>query len=43
VAGVYNRAVYAAEKARALDLWADYVMATVEGKPTNVVTLPRTA
>jgi integrase len=29
VAGIYNRATYAAEKAQALALWADHVMALV--------------
>ena len=31
VAGVYNRAAYSAEKRRALDLWAEWLLATVEG------------
>jgi integrase len=38
IAGVYNRAAYDREKRQALDLWADYVMAAVEGRTiTNVV------
>jgi integrase len=31
IAGVYNRAAYAAEKRDALTLWSDHVMALVEG------------
>jgi hypothetical protein len=37
VAGVYNRATYAAEKRSALDLWAAHVAALVAGKPLNVI------
>jgi integrase len=37
VAGVYNRATYAAEKKQALERWADYVSALVEGRDVNVV------
>jgi integrase len=33
VAGIYNRAVYAAEKAAALNLWADRVASIVRGSP----------
>ena len=43
VAGVYNRAVYANEKRQALDLWGDRVEALVEGRTSNVVTMPRRA
>ena len=32
IAGIYNRATYAAEKAQALQLWADHVMAIAGGK-----------
>ncbi len=39
VAGVYNRALYATEKAQALARWADHVLAVVEGRESNVVTL----
>jgi integrase len=39
VAGVYNRATYDREKRAALSLWSDHVMAAVEGRVTNVVTL----
>jgi integrase len=42
VAGVYNKAVYAAEKRQALDRWADHLTAIVEGRASNVVSL-RTA
>ena len=31
VAGVYNRATYAAEKRAALDRWADWLTGTVAG------------
>jgi integrase len=37
VAGVYNRAQYLADKKQALERWADYVMALVEGRDVNVV------
>ena len=39
VAGVYNRATYSAEKAAALSLWAEHVLAVVEGRPAKVVSL----
>ena len=39
VAGVYNRATYATEKAAALALWAEHVLAVVEGRPVKVVSL----
>jgi integrase len=41
VAGVYNRAQYLGEKKQALALWADYVMAIVEGRGTNVLPMQR--
>ena len=37
VAGVYNRAQYLAEKKQALALWADYVLALIEGRSGNVL------
>jgi integrase len=37
VAGVYNRATYAAEKADALQRWADYVEGLVTGNPAAKV------
>jgi integrase len=37
VAGVYNRSLYAAEKAQALARWAEHVMALVEDRPATVV------
>jgi hypothetical protein len=40
VAGIYNRAVSEKEKRRPLDLWADHIMAMVEGRDTNVVPTP---
>jgi integrase len=39
VAGIYNRAVYDKEKRRALNFWAEHVLATVEGRPAVVVPL----
>jgi integrase len=41
VAGVYNKALYLRERADALKLWADHLMAIVEGQPSNVTTLRR--
>jgi integrase len=41
IAGIYNRAVYAAEKAQALALWAAHVTALVEGHTSNVMPLKR--
>jgi integrase len=41
VAGIYNRAVYRAEKAAALQRWADWLEATVEGRTpaSNVIAM----
>jgi integrase len=39
VAGIYNRSDYAREKRQALDLWADRLMAIVQGRSTNVLPL----
>jgi integrase len=41
VAGVYNRSSYANEVRRALDLWADHVVALAEGKQSNITSLRR--
>jgi integrase len=41
VAGVYNRASYAAEKRQALDLWAAHVLALAKGREANIVPLRR--
>jgi integrase len=41
VAGIYNRATYDKEKREALNLWAEHVMATVEGRKAVVVPLKR--
>jgi integrase len=41
VAGIYNRATYDKEKREALNLWAEHVMATVEGRTATVVPLKR--
>jgi integrase len=43
VAGIYNRASYEREKAVALDLWAERLMAIVEGREATVVPLHRQA
>ena len=37
VAGVYNRATYAAEKRHALDMWGAHVADLAEGRESNVV------
>jgi hypothetical protein len=39
VAGVYNRALYAAEKRQALELWSEHVRALVEEIEPKVVAL----
>jgi hypothetical protein len=39
VAGVYNRATYAAEKRTALTLWAAHIMSLVDGDRPLVVPL----
>src|SRR5215204_6041088 len=39
VAGVYNRALYAAEKRRALEGWAEHVCAIVASDPANVTAI----
>jgi integrase len=40
VAGIYNRALYAAERRQALDMWSEHVLALVAGKArSNVVTI----
>jgi integrase len=39
VAGTYNKSVYANEKRRAFDLWAEHVLAIVEDRPAKVVAL----
>jgi integrase len=41
VAGIYNRATYDKEKREALNLWAEHVMATVEGRAATLVPLKR--
>jgi integrase len=43
IAGVYNRATYDKEKREALNLWAEHVMALVEGRPATVVPMKRGA
>lgn len=41
VAGIYNRASYEREKRQALDLWAEHLLAAVEERNSNIVTLVR--
>jgi integrase len=41
VAGIYNRATYEPEKRHALALWADHLLAIVEGRKRVVVPLMR--
>jgi integrase len=43
VAGVYNRASYAIDKRRALDLWAQHISTNVSGSPSNVAILTKRA
>jgi hypothetical protein len=35
VAGRYNKSLYIAEKAQAMDRWADHVLAVVDGRQNN--------
>jgi hypothetical protein len=39
VARIYNRALYAAEKRQALELWAEHVRTLTEGTEAKVVPL----
>ena len=41
VAGVYNRALYAAERRKALDLWGEHVRALVESDSAKVIPIRR--
>jgi integrase len=41
VAGIYNRSSYEREKQQALDLWAEHLIAVVEGREINVTPLRR--
>lgn len=41
IAGIYNRATYDREKREALNLWAEHVMALVEGRKSAVVSMRR--
>jgi integrase len=41
IAGIYNRAVYAPEKAQALTLWANHIAAITQGRVDNVTPLKR--
>jgi hypothetical protein len=39
IAGIYNRATYEKEKRAALCLWASHVLAAVEGRAANIVSM----
>jgi len=41
VAGIYNRAMYAKEKAEALTLWADHIAAVLADRKSNIAPLKR--
>ena len=41
VAGTYNRALYAAEKRQALELWSEHIRSPIEGTEEKVVSLRR--
>jgi integrase len=41
VAGIYNRALYTAEKAQALARWEEHVSALVSGRPSSITPLKR--
>jgi len=41
VAGIYNRSSYEREKQIALELWAEHLIAIVEGRESNVTPLRR--
>lgn len=41
VAGVYNRATYAAEKRQAMDLWDNHINSLVLGNTSNVIAIQR--
>jgi integrase len=43
IAGIYNRALYTAEKAQALALWDDHVAAVIKGRKSNVTSIKKTA
>jgi integrase len=40
VAGIYNRAVYSAEKRQALALWGDHIRALVQGSESRIIAFP---
>src|SRR6202012_4524536 len=41
IAGIYNRALYTAEKAQALALWDDHLAAVAKGRKSNITPLKR--
>jgi hypothetical protein len=43
VAGIYNRATYDKEKREALNLWAEHLLAIIEGRKAVVVPLVKRA
>jgi integrase len=40
VAGIYNRAIYAAEKRAALERWADHLQSLIEGAEPHIIPFP---
>ena len=40
VAGVYNRALYGAEKANALARYADHLASVIDGEPSKIIAMP---
>jgi hypothetical protein len=41
VAGIYNKALYLRERSDALNLWANHLMAIVEGRENNITPFKR--
>jgi integrase len=39
VAGIYNRATYQSEKRQALSIWAEHLLAIVEGRESKIVSM----
>jgi integrase len=39
VAGVYNKAIYRADKRRAFEMWSSHLMAVIEGRDQKVISL----
>ena len=41
IANIYNKSTYQSEKRAALDRWADHLMAVIENRQSNVMSLKR--